>query len=140
MASATIERVLDPAEADRDAILQPLLAFNQEKVSEENYQKLALFLRDESQEIVGGLWAKRYYGWVFVELLFVPQALRGAHLGSQLLRQAEEWAREQACVGVWLDTFAFQAPDFYKGQGYEVFGTLDRYPEPHSRFFLRKMF
>lgn len=63
---------------------------------DENYQKLALFLRNDNQEIVGGLWAKRYYGWVFIELLFVPQALRGAHLGSQLLRQAEEWAREVA--------------------------------------------
>ncbi|WP_247749109.1 GNAT family N-acetyltransferase [Rhizobium sp. L245/93] len=56
-----------------------------------------------------------------------------------MLQQAEGWARERGCVGVWLDTFSFQAPGFYEKQGYTVFGVLDHYPGEMQRFFLRKM-
>jgi hypothetical protein len=53
---------------------------------------------------------------------------------------AEDEARALGCVGVWLDTFSFQARGFYERHGYEVFGTLDEFPAPHQRFFLRKRF
>lgn len=137
--SVMIDRVLDPADQDRNLILEPLLAYNLAVSGEENYKKLALFLRNDGGEVEGGLWAKRYYDWVFVDLLFVPEALRGGKLGSKLLLQAEEWAKAEGCVGIWLDTFAFQAPDFYLKLGYEVFGTLENYPKPHRRYFLRKL-
>ena len=140
MAFANIHRVDEPAEEDRNAILKPLLAYNLAKAGEENYKRLALFLRDNDNEVQGGLWAKIYYDWLFVDLLFGPEAMRGENLGSKLLREAEDWAKSEGCVGAWLDTFAFQAPEFYGKQGYEVFGTLENYPGPHSRFFLRKRF
>lgn len=34
--------------------------------------------------------------------------------------------------------FSFQALPFYQKQGYEIFGTLDRFPDAHQRYFLRK--
>jgi GNAT superfamily N-acetyltransferase len=136
----TIQRVLEPPEGDRKMIVKPLLAYNLAKAGDENYKQLALFLRDNENEVQGGLWAKIYYDWLFVDLLFVPEAMRGENLGSTLLREAEDWAKSAGCRGAWLDTFAFQAPEFYKKQGYTVFGTLENYPEPHSRHFLRKIF
>ena len=140
MPLVTIQRVLEPVEEDRKAILEPLLAYNLSKAGDENYKPLALLLRDNENEVRGGLWAKLYYDWLFIELLFVPEAMRGENLGSKLLRDAEDWAKGEGCKGTWLDTFAFQAPEFYKKQGYEVFGTIENYPGPHSRFFLRKVF
>jgi len=140
MPTITIDRVIDPADEDRDAILQPILAYNLSKAGEENYKKLALFLRDEHGTVQGGLWAKRYYDWVFVDLLFVPEDLRGQDMGTDLLGQTENWARSEGCVGVWLDTFAFQAPGFYLKRGYTVFGELPNYPKPFSRFFFSKVF
>ncbi|WP_237143682.1 GNAT family N-acetyltransferase [Phyllobacterium zundukense] len=50
--------------------------------------------------------------------------MRGKNLGSQLLLRAEEIAMDQNCVGIWLDTFEFHAPEFYIKKGYEVFGKL----------------
>ena len=41
------------------------------------------------------------------------------------------------CRSAHLDTFSFQAPDFYKKLGYRVFGAID-YPPDHRRFFLQK--
>jgi GNAT superfamily N-acetyltransferase len=137
---ADLEIKLDPSAEDRKAILDPLLAFNASKVGREGYKELAISLRGDDGEVQGGLFAKCYYDWAFVELLFVPEALRGQQFGAKLLAQAEQWAREQACVGVWLDTFSFQAPGFYEKQGYSVFGALENYPnDGHRRVFLRKL-
>ena len=47
-------------------------------------------------------------------------------------------ARERGCIGLWLDTYWFQARSFYEKQGYEVFGALDDYPRGGQRFFLKK--
>jgi hypothetical protein len=38
----------------------------------------------------------------------------------------------------YLDTFSFQAPDFYKKLGYEVFGELQDFPHGHQRYFMKK--
>jgi hypothetical protein len=35
------------------------------------------------------------------------------------------------------DTWLFQAPDFYRSLGFEVFGMLD-YPPDHQRLFLKE--
>ena len=37
----------------------------------------------------------------------------------------------------WLDTFSFQAPEFYSKFGYREFARLD-YPPDHQRIFLKK--
>ena len=47
-------------------------------------------------------------------------------------------ARRRGCHGVWLDTFSFQAPDFYRSIGYQPFGELPDFPLGSRRHFLWK--
>ncbi len=51
---------------------------------------------------------------------------------------AETLAREKNCVGIWLDTFDFQAPEFYRQLGFSEFGQVNDYPPGHRRFFFQK--
>ncbi len=37
-----------------------------------------------------------------------------------------------------LDTFDFQAKDFYLKHGYDIFGILDECPQKHKRYFMKK--
>lgn len=125
----------------RAAILEGLIAYN-ERQTEGRYappRYTAIALRDpESGKTVGGLTARIAYSRMFVELLFVPETLRGQGFGEKLMRQAEDVAREAGCTGIWLDTFSFQAPDFYKRLGYTEFGTLADYPPGFTRHYLHK--
>jgi len=87
-----------------------------------------------------GLFGSTAYGYLHVDMLFVPESLRGSGLGSRLMQQAEQEAIRRGCHGAYLETFDFQAPGFYDRLGYSVFGRLDDTPSGHTRFFLRKLF
>lgn len=88
----------------------------------------------------GGLWMVARRDWLFLDLFVLPAEARRHGLGSRILAMAEAAARTRGCVGVWLDSFGFQAPGFYQRHGYQVVGVLPDYPAPHGRFFLAKRF
>ena len=135
-----MEIVLDtsPAETDRKAIQDALVAFNRSKTTLRDYRDVAVLIRDEAGATIGGLSGYTSYGWMFVELLFVPEHLRGQNIGTKLMAQAEAHARSLGLVGIWLDTFSFQARPFYEKLGYSVFGTIEDYPPGGARYFLSK--
>lgn len=131
----------EPLPETRSAILEGLVAFNQQQTggTQSPPRNIALALRDpQTGKTLGGLTARIGYSRMFVELLFVPETLRGRGLGEKLMQQAENVARRSGCSGIWLDTFSFQAPGFYEKLGYSTFGTLADYPPGHSRYFLHK--
>lgn len=133
------ERELTPE--SRAAVLDGLVAFNRSQTPEFSGATgpIGLLLKHpETGAVEGGLTARMGYGWMFVEYLFVPERLRGEGLGRQLMLDAERIAHENDLVGIWLDTFSFQARGFYEKLGYVVFGEIENYPPGSSRFFLRK--
>lgn len=125
-----------PPEAVR-AISAGLGSFNVARAGERDYRKLNLILR-QGETVVGGLIGHSSRRWLFVEMLWVDESLRGQGWGSRLLAQAEALARERNCIGAYLDTYSFQAPAFYLRHGYAVFGELADFPPPHRRLFLHK--
>lgn len=124
---------------DETAIREPLRAHNRTHAGYVGaYGELALLLRDDAGSVSGGLTARYGYQWMGIELLFVPEPLRGLGLGTQLMGDAERVARANRLSGIWLDTFTFQARGFYEKLGYSVFGRIDGYPRTHARFFMSK--
>jgi GNAT superfamily N-acetyltransferase len=95
-------------------------------------------LRSERGEVLGGLLAVIWGGWLRVGTLWVSEIARRQGHGSRLLEAAEAYARERACAGVCLDTFSFQARPFYERHGYTVFATQEDNPQGHARHFLEK--
>ncbi|KAF2391470.1 GNAT family N-acetyltransferase [Pseudomonas frederiksbergensis] len=133
-----IERSQDPTNEEREAILAPLRTYNAAQAGLAKPEPVALLVRDDNGEILGGLYGRVFYQWLFIELLSVPEEGRGLGLGSKLMQMAEELALEKKCVGIWLDTFSFQAPEFYKKLGYSEFGQIVDYPPGHKRHFFQK--
>jgi GNAT superfamily N-acetyltransferase len=134
----SIELSQNPTPEDREAILAPLRAYNVAQAGDGQSQPLALLVRNDQGEILGGLYGRFFYQWLFIELLSVPAQARGEGMGSKLMGMAEDLAREKECLGIWLDTFDFQAPEFYKKLGYSELGQIVDYPPGHKRFFFQK--
>jgi len=133
-----LELVAAPDDAVREAILAPLVAHNDAMVGPTARHPVAIVLRDAAGDIVGGLWGMTGFSWLFVQYLAVAPALKGQGHGRALMLAAEDEARRFACVGIWLDTFSFQARGFYEKLGYDVVGRIDDFPPGEARFFLRK--
>ncbi len=115
-----------------------IAAFNVQQTGDREHRRFCYVLRDADNETVGGVIAEVYWGWMYLDLLFVKEELRGRGFGHQLLVKAEEYARQLGARNVYLDTFTFQAPSFYKAHGYEVFGELKEFPAGHQRYFMTK--
>ncbi|MFK4581076.1 GNAT family N-acetyltransferase [Bradyrhizobium ottawaense] len=130
----------DPKPGVRDAIVGPLIAFNNCRASQpENHRPLVIILSDQdSDEIIGGLWGATNFSFMHVGLLFVPDSLRGIGFGRRIMLQAEQEAIARGCRGAWLDTYSFQARTFYERLGYSAFGILDDYPPGQHRIFMQK--
>jgi GNAT superfamily N-acetyltransferase len=77
---------------------------------------------------VGGLIGETNWDWFYLDLLWVKDELRGRGYGHSLLTHAGGEARQRGAKNVYLDTFSFQAPNFYKQHGYQVFGELQNFP------------
>ena len=127
-----------PDEACRSAILGSLVAFNESKTGRSDHRPLILAIHDSDGRVLGGLWGRTAYDWLFVELLFVPDSLRGRGLGSDLIRRAESEAIARGCHSAWLDTFEFQARGFYERLGFTCFAELPNYPAGSARYFMKK--
>jgi GNAT superfamily N-acetyltransferase len=134
----TIKVIEEDIPEEREAILQRLIEYNLKSAPDPDFRLLGLLLKDEHGVTIGGLWGRSAYEWLFVELLFVPEAMRGTGLGSQLMRQVEDIARQRNCTGVWLDTFDFQALGFYQKLGYTIFGELKDHPRGVAQYWLQK--
>ena len=45
---------------------------------------------------------------------------------------------QNGCDHIHLDTFDFQARDFYEKNGFQIFGAIEDYPVGHKRYYLVK--
>jgi len=122
----------------RDALQIPLRAYNRAQAGPSNSEPLVVVVKDETGQPIGGAWGYTSFGWLAIQLMFVPEGVRGQGLGRKIMALAEATAVQRGCHDAWLDTHEFQAKGFYEKLGYEVFGQLPNYPPPFSRFFFKK--
>jgi GNAT superfamily N-acetyltransferase len=127
----------EPDTGDLEVVKAGLVEFNARVAGFDKAVPMAVFARRDGV-LVGGAVGFTHWEWLFIHYLWVSDELRGGGLGAHLLGTAEATARERGCGAVWLDTFSFQAPGFYKGLGYRQFGQLDDFPPGHARHFLWK--
>jgi ribosomal protein S18 acetylase RimI-like enzyme len=100
---------------------------------------LHVWALDASGGLAGGLVGHTWTTWLYVTYLWVADRHRGAGLGTRLLAQAERMAHEErGCTAARLETWDFQAPEFYRKQGYEVVGVVPDYPPGTTEYTLTK--
>ena len=101
-------------------------------------EPLNIYVEDDSGELMAGLVAETFGNWLEIEYLFVKEEFRGQGIGSKLLQQAESEAKKRNCRYVFVNTYHFQAPNFYQKQGYKEVFTLTDYPYTGQRHYYQK--
>jgi GNAT superfamily N-acetyltransferase len=134
-ASLPLEYDPSPAPETRAALAREINDFNSRAFPYAS-TRFAYLSRAADGSLQAGVMGTMSWGWLFVEAVWVSDALRGGGAGRALMAAAERHAREAGCRAVWLDTF--QARDFYLALGYETFGVLEDYPPGQQRTFMRK--
>jgi ribosomal protein S18 acetylase RimI-like enzyme len=129
---------MNPSEKDVEYIHDNLSAYNAGEGYTSEVIKFLVSCKDDSGMILGGAVCHIFWEWIFVSLLWVDESYRGRGWGSEIMYAVERQAREQNCIGVFLDTVDFQAPGFYEKLGYEVYGVLDDMPRGQKRYYFRK--
>ncbi|MFF8944257.1 GNAT family N-acetyltransferase [Streptomyces sp. NPDC014864] len=100
---------------------------------------LHVWASDDSGALAGGLVGHTWATWLHVTYLWVDARHRGAGLGSHLLSRAEHLSRtERGCTAARLETWDFQAPDFYRRHGYDVVCVIPDYPPGLTEYTLTK--
>ena len=129
----------EPTAAETAAVSDRLDEFNVAVTGVEDRLPLAVLVKDpDTGQTLGGLTGRTSLGLWFVDLLYLPDSLRGSGLGSRILQQAEAEARRRGCVSGFVYTISFQAPNFYKRHGWTEFGRIATEPLGISRIFLSK--
>lgn len=136
----TIRIVNEPnaPESLRQIVRDHLDTYNVAMTGLAEYASVSIFLKDANDEVLGGVLGSIWGGWVHIGFLWVAEVARRQGHGRSLLDAAERYAVERGCHAAQLETFSFQAPEFYAKQGYKLFAVLDGWPPGHSKYFLQK--
>jgi GNAT superfamily N-acetyltransferase len=98
------------------------------------------FAVDDSAQLIGGCLGSTVdvWQWLTVDVMWVEPSRRGLGIGRDLLADVEKQARERGCRWAKLNTWEFQAPEFYEHLGYVVYGREIDYPPGHVNHLMRK--
>ncbi len=129
-----------PAPGTFEAIFRSLDHDSRPVIGPATPRLLVIPIHDDTGTVAGGLWGHTQFQWLHIEMLFVPETLRGGGIGSALMAAAESQARDRGCLGAHVDTFSSQAVPFYLKSGYEQYGVLDNFPPGHQRLYFCKRF
>lgn len=129
---------------ERELLDSKLVEFNREKVpfqQSEDWIVLSYIVKDEIGQAIAGINAIHYcWNILYVDILYIDAAHRGKGYGKLLLDRAERESKKLGGYMSHLDTFDWQAKEFYEHLGYEVFGILENCPRGHNRYYMKKVF
>jgi GNAT superfamily N-acetyltransferase len=105
-----------------------LLDFNTRATGIGNQRLLSVRVSDTEGGLVAGLTGWTWGTCARIELVWVRGDRRGRGFGGRLLAAAETEARTRGCTQVLVSSMTFQAPDFYKRNGYVERGRTEGIP------------
>lgn len=133
-----IEYVAEPSTADLAILTHGISLEAKAKKSQKEIISYAFFLKDQSNEIKGGINGNVLYGCLSIDQLWIDKSLRGKHYGIELMKKAESFGLENHCRFANVHTMDWEAKDFYIKLGYKVESQIEGFDNDSICYFLRK--
>lgn len=128
----------NPTDNEIKYIRDALYKYNEDIVGADGHVPINIVEYDGEGNVIGGIIGGTYWGWMYIDILWVDQNHRKKGIGTKLLCEAEKEALNRGCHHVHVDSMSWQAPEFYKKQGYEVIGILPDIPIGNQKYLLIK--
>lgn len=127
----------DPDDDLDQKIVEKTRAFNA-KFTPNDFKPLSVYLTDDDGNLIGGMTAFLSWNYLEIKYLWVDENYRGKGYAAQIVQAGEQAAISNNCEYVLVDTFEFQALDFYLKQGFQKIAELDGYLSKYKRYYLQK--
>ena len=124
-----------------DRVVELLVEYNLSKTKQfekEINKPIEIIARNELNEIIGGLYGRSLWGTLEIKTFVVKTENRNLGIGRKLIEEAEKEAKNRNCRFISLDTFSFQAPEFYEKLGFIKIGTETDFPKGFEKHYYRK--
>lgn len=102
------------------------------------YEEVNVLVKDENGALRGGILSAVCWNWLEIYTIFLDEDSRRSGYGTKLLSEVEKMAVEKKCDFIKVDTLSFQALDFYKKNGFQVFGSLKGVGRDFEHYYLKK--
>jgi len=128
-----LEKFLDitftssPKAEDIDLIYNGLHAFNQKELPRLEDNAFAIFVRDDSGCLVGGLTGSMFTSSAQIRFLWLAESLRHEGVGGQLIKRLVQQSKLNKIKQIAVDTYSFQAPRFYENNGFKEIARYKNY-------------
>lgn len=134
-----IHFLVNPPKNIKDTIYNGLKAFNMRHFPDEDIESIACIATDDNGDTIGGLTGEVFTNTLFVEFFWIDESVRQSGLGRQIMQHLEQEAKAKGVTHLYLDTYTFQARDFYLKLGFEEVGRYTGFPTKGiDKIFLQK--
>jgi GNAT superfamily N-acetyltransferase len=127
-----------PSAKDLEFLEDQINEYNMVRTGARDFRPLAIFVRNADEKIIAGLSGYTWAGFCEIRFLWLHEDVRGRGYGKQLLSAAEVEAKARGCSLVVLNSYSFQAPDFYRQLGYEEVGHVKDCPPGGTNYYFKK--
>jgi N-acetylglutamate synthase-like GNAT family acetyltransferase len=126
----------NPSPENDKVIRDGIVDFNHSIINEKATH-FSVFAKDK-EKIIGGALIWEHTDALYIDVLWADEQYRGKGVGTEIMLLIEEQANKKGIKKLFVETFSFQAQDFYQKQGYTVIGTIPQYMLGYDKVFLKK--
>ncbi|MCL6604831.1 MAG: GNAT family N-acetyltransferase [Paenibacillus sp.] len=130
--------IIQSTNDESNYVRNKLIEFNSQHVPNGIYEEINLCLKNNKEEVIAGLISAVCWNWMEIDILWVDEDHRGQGHGKRLLENAEQIAKSKNCSFIKLNTFSFQAPEFYEKKGYTVIAMIENAPIGSKHYYYKK--
>jgi len=132
-------KISSPASPEEITVVEKgLQKFNEANSTEGEVKPLHVIANKKNGGVSGGAIGRTWGKCCELQELWVDAELRGKGVGTSLMRSFELEAEKRGCNLIYLSTFSFQSPAFYKKRGYKEVSRISGFSGGEEKIHMQK--
>lgn len=126
----------NPDTSHDKVIRDGIVDFN-DQIIKEKASHFSIYAKYNTQ-IIGGALIWEHCDALYIDVLWCNEKYRKQGVGTKIITMIDGIAKNKELPKIFVDTYEFQAQDFYKKHGFYCIGIIPKYLKDHDRIFMRK--